>query len=319
MSQFMKNTGGRYGQHSGSAKYKNLEVVNRLNVGGSEILSNPDDVFYVDPDVASSGDGRSWTFAFKTLLEAVTAAGDYATILIAPASIQTIASGGITITQTGLRIFGASSSEAGKQSALKISAGTNPLFTITADRVEIAGLNLSCRIAYPAIQIGDTNGQAHYFIHIHDCFLDGYGTATFGITTGPTATDWTGQADAPGLVVEHCYFASFAGPSIVANGTEDTYRNNVIHVATDTTGIDITKHTAGRTPCLIYDNIFYGISGSSTVGIYQATKVSTGSLMMTRNMFCGTWNTTITQTDQSNGVFNHYADSTSGALVDTNS
>ncbi|KKL46326.1 hypothetical protein LCGC14_2346660, partial [marine sediment metagenome] len=159
----------------------------------------------------------------------------------------------------------------------------------------------------------------HYFIHIHHCFLDGYGTATWGVTTGPTATGWTGQADAPGLCVERCYFSSFATAAIAANGTEDTYRNNVIHVATDTTGIDILKNAAGRTPCLIYDNIFYGISGSSTVGIYQATKVSTGSLMMTRNILCGTWNTTITQTDQSNGAFNHYADSTSGALVDTNS
>ncbi len=279
-------------------------------------------IWYVDSgktSPAASGDGLTWGHAFLTLAEAVAAAGDYDTILIAPNTIQTIASGGISITQNGLKIFGAGSSEAGKQCSLKISAGTSPMFTVTGDRFEIAGLNLSCRIAYPAIQIGDTDGQAHYFIHIHHCFLDGYGTATFGIANGPTASDWTAQADAPGLVVEHCYFSSFATAAIIANGTEDTYRYNTIHVATDTTGIDILKHTAGRTPCLITDNRFYGVANTSTKGVYQATKLSTGSLLIANNLFGGTFDETITANDQDHAVQNFYGSTTGGTVIDANS
>ena len=318
----MARAGPVTGQFTGNRNYLgNISSAQGAAGATFNFIKQGTQIWYVDSGKTSgtSGGGLTWDTAFMTLLEAVTAAGAYDTILIAPNGIQTIASGGITITQDGLKIFGASSSEASKQSALKLSAGTSPMFTITADRVEIAGLNISCRIAYPAIQIGDTNGQAHYFIHIHDCFLDGYGTATWGVTTGPTATGWTGQADAPGLCVENCYFSSFATAAIAANGTEDTYRNNVIHVATDTTGIDILKNAAGRTPCLIYDNIFYGASNASTVGIYQATKVSTGSLMMAGNLFCGTWNTTITATDQDNGVQNFEGTTTGGSVIDCNS
>ncbi|KKK88046.1 hypothetical protein LCGC14_2747130, partial [marine sediment metagenome] len=304
----MARAGPVTGQFTGNRSYLgNVNFAQGAAGASFNFVKQGTNIWYVDSGKTSgtSGGGTTWDTAFMTLLEAVTKAGAYDTILIAPNSIQTIASGGITITQDGLKIFGAGSSEAGKQSALKLSAGTSPMFTITADRVEIAGLNLSCRIAYPAIQIGDTNGLAHYFIHIHDCFLDGYGTATWGITNGPTASDWTAQADSPGLVVENCYFSSFATAAIDANGTEDTYRNNTIHVATDTIGIDVSRTGGGRNPFLIIDNLFYGLANASTTAIKFAGNTTVGGGIVARNLLAGSFNTTISNNTGDAGVENY--------------
>ncbi len=143
--------------------------------------------WYVDSgktEPAVSGDGLSPKGAVLTLAEAVANAGDYDVILVAPNSIETIASGGITITQTGLRILGSNGSQYRQAASLKIIAGTAPMFIIEADRVEIAGFNLSCRIAYPCISIGNVAtgvGTAVYSTWIHHNNIDGAGTGTFGI------------------------------------------------------------------------------------------------------------------------------------------
>ncbi|KKK50231.1 hypothetical protein LCGC14_3127070, partial [marine sediment metagenome] len=125
------------GQFTGNRNYLgNVSFAQGAAGATFNFIKQGTQIWYVDSGKTSgvSGGGLTWDTAFMTLLEAVTAAGDYDTILIAPNGIQTIASGGLTITQTGLRIFGAGSSEAGKQSSLKLSAGTSPMFTITADR-----------------------------------------------------------------------------------------------------------------------------------------------------------------------------------------
>jgi len=80
-------TGGRYGQHSGSARYKNLQVDNVMIVAGGQITpATPGKIFHVDGNKAASGNGLSWNTAFKTIQEAHDAAtsarGDI--ILIAP-------------------------------------------------------------------------------------------------------------------------------------------------------------------------------------------------------------------------------------------
>ena len=73
MSSFNK-IGGRYGMHSGSAKFKNLEVTGNTWVQGNALTVNPGNTWYVDGDVNASGTGNSWDSAFKTIQEGVTAA-----------------------------------------------------------------------------------------------------------------------------------------------------------------------------------------------------------------------------------------------------
>lgn len=83
MSSF-KKVGGRYGQHSGSARYKNLQVDDNLFLGNKAIsvANTPGKVYYVDRNHnagGSSGDGSSWDQAFLTIGEAITKVNaDYA-------------------------------------------------------------------------------------------------------------------------------------------------------------------------------------------------------------------------------------------------
>jgi len=60
--------------HSGSAKFKNLEVTGNTWVQGNALTVNPGNTWYVDGDVNASGTGNSWDSAFKTIQEGVTAA-----------------------------------------------------------------------------------------------------------------------------------------------------------------------------------------------------------------------------------------------------
>jgi len=77
MSRF-KKTGGRYGMHSGSARFRNLQVDDELFIADKAIsvANTAGRVLYVDRNHnlgGSSGDGSSWDNAFLTLTEAITA------------------------------------------------------------------------------------------------------------------------------------------------------------------------------------------------------------------------------------------------------
>jgi hypothetical protein len=270
--------------------------------------------WYVDSNLSSSGTGMSWDTAFITLAEAITAAGNYDTIYIRRASIQTIATTGIEITQEGLRIFGENYSPGSQNAALKIAGGTASMFTISANRVEIAGLCLSQRTAYPCIKIGSdaqsTAGTAIYQTYIHDCNIEGYGTGTYGIAPNMSAT----TVDCVNLVVEDNYFNSFATAAIYASGTRKTIRRNTICIAADTTGIHMLDNAGDRAYTIIVDNYIFGVAGTGTTkGIYFAGTPTAGTLLLAKNYLGGTFDVTIT--DVGAGVENYVTNATGGVLI----
>ncbi len=271
-------------------------------------------IWYVDSNLSTSGVGTSWETAFITLAEAITAAGNYDTIYIRRASIQTIATTGIEITQEGLRIFGENYSPGSQNAALKIAGGTASMFTISANRVEIAGLCLSQRTAYPCIKIGSdaqsTAGTAIYQTYIHDCNIEGYGTGTYGVAPNMSAT----TVDCVNLVVEDCYFNSFATAAIYASGTRKTIRRNTICIAADTTGIHMLDNAGDRAYTIIVDNYIFGVAGTGTTkGIYFAGTPTAGTLLLAKNYLGGTFDVTIT--DVGAGVENYVTNATGGALI----
>ncbi len=80
-------SGGRYGMHSGSGRFKNAQIDNLLIVAGGQITpATAGVIWHVDGNRSASGDGKSWNTAFITIQEAHDAAatmrGDI--ILIAP-------------------------------------------------------------------------------------------------------------------------------------------------------------------------------------------------------------------------------------------
>ena len=283
-------------------------------------------IWYVDSGKTSpsvSGDGLTWEHAFITLQEAVTAAGDHDTILVAPNDIATIASGGIEITQEGLRILGPLADNALQNAAFKITAGTSPMFTILADRVEIAGLHLSCRIAYPAICIGsvaDGVGTAIYETHIHDCNITGYSTATFGVAMGGSGGFGVAtQCDAVNLLINNNKFTGFVTACVVVSGSRMTVKNNEFDVPVDTIGVTVVETGGNRGYWKINDNYFVGIANASTTAIKFAGNTTLGQGQVMKNLLAGTWSTTITAQTGQVGVENYVADGSGGARIDCNS
>ncbi len=323
MSQYKRKSGGRYGMHSGSAKFKNLEVDGAFFLGGNSISLSSRNLFFVNSSVSSSGDGLTWDSAFKTLQEAVTASGDHDTILVAPNDIDTIASGGIEITQEGLRILGPLVSTELNNAAFKIVAGTSPMFTILADRVEIAGLHLSCRIAYPAICIGsvaDGVGTAIYETHIHDNNITGYGTGTFGVAMGGAGGFGVAtQCDAVNLVIERNKFTSFVTAAVVVSGSRMSVLDNDFNVQADSIGVSVVETGGNRGYWTINDNRFTGISGSSTTGIKFAGNTTIGQGTMINNQLVGQWTTTIDTNSGDPGLSNYFGSTNGETLLDTNS
>ncbi len=287
--------------------------------GANLIMKKDTNIWYVDSGQSASGNGKTPKTAFITLLEAVNAAGDYDTILVMPNAIETIASGGIVITQEGLRILGPLADIGLQNAAFKISAGTDPMFTITASRVEIANLHLSCRIAYPAICIGSVTlgvGTAIYQTHIHDCNITGYNTATFGVAMGGAGGFGVAtQCDAVNAVIEHNKFTGFATAAVVVSGTRMTVKNNEIDVAVDTTGVTVPETGSNRGFWKINDNSFVGISGSTSKAIYFAGNTTAGQGQVLRNVLAGTWNVTITTNTGKPCVLNYSPGSDGATLV----
>ena len=306
---------------------RNLKVKDELYVGGSisgtGLVNTAGNVWYVNSNLSGSGSGHSWDSAFRTLAEAVTAAEDYDTILVAPDTIQTIATGGITITQNGLKILGWNGSEMRQAAALKISAGTSPMFTVTGDRFEIAGFNLSCRIAYPCICIGSVTlgvGTGVYSTWIHDINFDGYGSSTFAVAMGGAGGFGVAtQCDAVNTVIENCYFASHATAAVVVSGTRMTVRNNQFNVPVDTIGISVVETGSDRGYWSIIGNKFAGIANASTTAIKFAGNTTAGQGTVMNNLLCGSWDVTITANSGDIGCLNYQGSTTGGSLIDFNS
>ena len=304
----------------------NISFAQGASGAGLSFIKKDTQIWYVDTGKTSpsvSGDGLTWEHAFITLQEAVTAAGDHDTILVAPNDISTIASGGIEITQEGLRILGPLADIALQNAAFKITAGTSPMFTILADRVEIAGLHLSCRIAYPAICIGsvaDGVGTAIYEAHIHDNNITGYSTATFGVAMGGAGGFGVAtQCDAVNLLIENNKFTGFATACVVVSGSRMTVKHNEFEVPVDTTGVTVPETGGNRGYWSINDNYFVGIAGSSTKAIYFAGNTTVGQGRVIGNLLAGTWDVTITAQTGAVGCQNFEAALTGGSLIDCNS
>ncbi len=293
---------------------------------GNITVKKDSQIWYVDSgktNPAVSGYGLSPEDAVLTLQEAVTKAGNYDVILVAENSIETIATGGISITQTGLKIFGNNGSPYRQAAALKIAAGTSPMFVIEADRVEIAGFNLSCRIAYPAICIGsvaDGVGTAFYQTWIHHNNFDGYGTSTFAIAMGGAGGFGVAtQCDAVNLVVENNYFASHVTAAVVVSGSRMTVRNNQFNVPIDTIGVTVVETGGNRGYWTINGNKFSGIANASTTGIKFAGNTTLGQGTVMENLFVGSFDTVVTNNTGDVGCLNYQGTTTGGSLIDFNS
>ncbi len=315
MSQFMKTTGGRYGMHSGSAKYKNLEIVNRLNVAGNEMPIMPmnGDVFYVDKTVTASGDGRSWKFALKTVTEGIAALKDYDTLIIGPGNYDeaaTLALSGLK----GVKIFGHNTGMQwgeGSTNIRSVVATTADMLSIDGcQSIEIAGIGFVLTTAYDAIVIGATTGC--YSIHIHDCSFVG---DTGGGATGLYGV-YLASGSAPDTYIHDCRFFHWATAGI------EMYVNNqrcVVHdcffvVSNGGIGINVTPMTSSYHG--IWRCYFLGAIGDNGDQGVDFGHVSLPGRVMVADCVLAGCVSTGGSTDAEIGFVKNYASDASGGAIE---
>ena len=159
MSSF-KKVGGRYGMHSGSGKFKNLEVTGNSWVDGplsvyggiSGAITNRT-VLFVDADSGSDGNsGSSWSEAKATIQAAVTASESGSIIYIAPKAMAAGATDPssyaetiiIPATKAGISLIGVGTGRVqGGLPQIKKGSGTTALLTVRAPGCLIANLGFN--------------------------------------------------------------------------------------------------------------------------------------------------------------------------------
>lgn len=306
----MNSVGGRYGMHSGSGKFKNLEVVDNVFYQGNAIpLISKGQTWYVDGSVNSNGNGKTWGTAFKTIAAAVSAAGTNGdTIFVAPGDYEISAT--IAITKNNLRIIGPNKS-CNDYAALVYNDDAFDIFSIDANNVSIVGLGIAT-VDDAGVGIAISGTTTAYKAYIAGCRFDGWGKGTYAITVDDTN-------DAPDLTVEENLFRSWTTGCIYHNTTRAMYRNNYFFVDADDIGINVANTGANRPDSIITHNNFVGIAGTgSTTGIKTNGAITAGGLLITENFLAGTWDVTITANAAYACVNNYVADASGGALVDGN-
>ena len=278
-------------------------------------------VWHVDKSVSTTGDGKCWKSAFKTITEAFTAAGNYDTILVAPGFYTEAAC--ITVTQIGLKLKGMNSS--GKTrgpvgmktptaagSMLKLTSATD---STGANDMEICNMCFIATSGQKAIELGTAATGYLWRTHIHDCafFGDGSGTYAIGVY-GATTTPQAGAfPDVAECVVENCYFYAWATAATCVYGTRHKVTNNFMCVPNGGVGIVLG---AGRPFDDVSKNRILGVGTCTGILI---TGDSDGSVLVYDNAIANC-STPLTQDVSDAGVVNNpgYANGTSFAQCDPN-
>lgn len=213
--------------------------------------------WYVDSDVTTSGVGKSWESAFKTVTEAVTAADEAHDTIYIKKGVYTEAAV-MNITVEGLRFIGASGSgDLWGTSGIKASA-SHTIFTVNANEVEFHDLAFIQNTANPIIDVATT--VSTYKTHIKGCFFSG-SAQTFGVRGG-----LAGASDSVDVVVEESsFYQCIVGVNL--NGTRCTIRDNMFLLSASDTAIEVPMSGGNRPELRIIDNIIRG-ADSSDVGIY---------------------------------------------------
>lgn len=214
----------------------------------------------------------------------------------------------IAIATNGIKIVGPNPDTQNKAMIYDGAGAGYDLMTIDANEVIIDGLAFSAAAdTYDGIVIGGTS--ASYKVTIRNCRLDGW-SGEYGIQAGSVA-------DCPDLLIENNLFRSWNTAAIQTNATRACIRNNIFHVVTDKIGIEHIPAGGNRPDNVYIDNVFSAIANASSTGIKFTGAPSNGTCMVMRNMFAGTWDTSITQVAAAVGVNNYVADTSGGALIDT--
>lgn len=207
--------------------------------------------WYVDCN-ATSGDGKSPGAAFKTITEAITASDNSVEdfIFVFDYSGSSCSAGTIAVNKSWVHILGRIGS---LQPYPRVAPTTGHGFTITGNRVEIAGFTIGAQSTKAGIGI---DSGSPWGLHIHD--------NTFGAGAGSASQEGiytAAGADAPNLLVENNRFMrsiTQEGIQITTNATRGVIRNNSFINLTASVAYPAIDIMNGGTDMQITDNLIFG-------------------------------------------------------------
>lgn len=226
-------TGLKDGIKSGQARVDVLEVA---GAGFPVIKGN---TWYVDGDVSASGDGTSWTNAYKTIQEAVTAASPEDTVYIAARTHTDYTGDPVSYAETiiipyatnNLSLIGVGRGRTqGGLPQIKKATGTTSLLTIRAPGCYIAnlGFNGAGRTGGGGILLdSDYAAKDAFGTTIENChFKNCRGTTATNAATGG-AINWSATGNSWQVLIRGCRFYKNVG-DIVLMGTSSTVPQDVV-------------------------------------------------------------------------------------------
>ena len=264
---------------------------------------NAANTWHVDSNVSASGAGKGWSNAFKTFAEALAVASAGDKIKVRGEFNESGLEIDIELTIEGQDISN------NHYRTLFYSDDETPIFILKNNNLTLKNFGIAQQAAYPAIQIGDASGQAWYKLMLQNLKIDGWGTATSGVSFGHATVD------APDIHIDKCLFRSIAGTNIVSNATRGRYSENKILVGANYIGIDHQPDASSRPDTIIEDNLIV-VSNSGDIGIKITNTPDAGKLIAHKNHIfnCAT---PITQKATNVAVqMNYQNDGAGGALID---
>ena len=201
----------RYHSLEALAKILQIEMGYQLkSVAGSAM---PIAIWYVDANIAASGDGKTAANAFKTIQEAITACSNTVDDWVLVFDYSGGDAATITIDKQFVHLIGNGMKGMPYPRIMPSVAADGITITDAADRVEIANLVIGAGDQTGA-GIAFSGAAGSYGCYIHDCVIgrDATAPALLGISI-------PGGVDAPYLVIENNIFYGAAGAGIAAAGS----------------------------------------------------------------------------------------------------
>jgi len=280
MSRF-KKTLGRYGMHSGSAKFRNLEVTDNMWVSGVPMYNVKGDIFYVDSNKTVGGDGSSWDTACTTITAALAlVVNEDSVIFIREGTYAETGSLTLTTTHNGLKLIGTNNTQGFEPVYLTDSTSNAHIIVVNgAENVEIANLGFYSTVDTKYAIVGGVSGSATsaFGLYIHDCYCYcSNGEGFFSELVNP---------DCPDLVIERCKVQGAQTAAIKLFATRGEVRDCFIKPLAAKIGIDYKVRGAFER---ISGNHISGVNSTDT-GI-KLTTDTRGAVIVTNNSItnCGT-------------------------------
>lgn len=222
-------------------------------------LNNPNNIWYVDGNVSSSGDGESWTKAKKTIQEAVTAASAGDTIFIAAIDMDTGATDPgsyeeniiIPPATDGLALIGISRgrTQGGLPQIKDGSTTTSPILTIRSPGCLLMnlGFNGAGNTGGSVVMDDDSSTKTAFGTSIINCHFKNAKSSGAAATGG--AISWAATGGAWQVLISGCHFYNCRA-GIVLKGTgqsrpQDVVIENCTFMSSAKTTVDADIYLAG--------------------------------------------------------------------------